>query len=192
MSPAVSVELGGRQVPLRDCDWVLWAPCGCPAGVTVASTPDEGLVQDTEMAAWMAFYDDADEIIRAQRRGEHLELMTHERWSAEVADRMTGRCGHAGADAGTTDRLAGGSRTTTQQPSAGGVRQPQDPSVAYPVRGGGHAPAGRATAAASALPAGQAEPRTWTVALPAGLQMLSLNDRLHWRERNLRAQVIKD
>jgi crossover junction endodeoxyribonuclease RusA len=32
---------------------------------------------------------------------------------------------------------------------------------------------------------------TYTIALPAGLKLLSLNDRLHWRERNSRAQELK-
>jgi hypothetical protein len=38
-------------------------------------------------------------------------------------------------------------------------------------------------------PAGGA---TWTIELPAGLKLLSLNDRLHWRERNRRGQAIKE
>jgi len=34
--------------------------------------------------------------------------------------------------------------------------------------------------------------RTYTIALPAGLELLSLNDRLHWRERHRRYQDIKE
>ena len=35
-------------------------------------------------------------------------------------------------------------------------------------------------------------PRTWMIELPAGIQILSLNDRTHWRARNRHGQVIKD
>ena len=34
--------------------------------------------------------------------------------------------------------------------------------------------------------------QTFTITLPAGMELLSLNDRLYWRERYNRAQVIKD
>ena len=61
-------------------------------------------------------------------------------------------------------------------------------SGAHQVAAGNQMPAGGAHAAADALPAG---PRTYTIALPAGLKLLSLNDRLHWRERNSRAQELK-
>lgn len=33
--------------------------------------------------------------------------------------------------------------------------------------------------------------RTWVIELPAGLKMLSLNDRLHWAEKNRRSRDIK-
>ncbi len=94
MSVTLSVELGGRHVPLRDCDWVLWGPCGCPLGVTVGATNDGGIMQASEDAAWKAFYDRKRDIERAPRRGEHLELMTHECYCAEVSDRMLARCEH--------------------------------------------------------------------------------------------------
>lgn len=54
-------------------------------------------------------------------------------------------------------------------------------------RGGAQAPAGAALDADSAVLAGS----TYTITLPAGLKLLSLNDRLHWRERNSRAQELK-
>jgi hypothetical protein len=34
-------------------------------------------------------------------------------------------------------------------------------------------------------------PRSWRLELPAGMKLLSLNDRMHWRERNRRGQEIK-
>jgi hypothetical protein len=61
---------------------------------------------------------------------------------------------------------------------------PSGPSVTGP------APVGGALAAADAPPIGSTL-RTFTIALPPGLRLLSLNDRLHWRERNSRAQELK-
>jgi crossover junction endodeoxyribonuclease RusA len=68
---------------------------------------------------------------------------------------------------GPSDGAAGPSPQTRRAPSpAGGT---PDPSVP---------------------PAGSA-PRTYTVELPAGLKLLSLNDRLHWAERDRRTEALK-
>lgn len=82
-------EIDGKAVPLAACDWVLWAPCGCPTGVAVAR---EEVV--TEAAAWKVFFDTKREGDKRQRLGFRLELMTHARWSAEVCDLMRTRCPH--------------------------------------------------------------------------------------------------
>ena len=50
-------------------------------------------------------------------------------------------------------------------------------------------PAGSAHAAADALPAGS---RTYTIALPPGLKLLSLNGREHWTERGRRTKALKN
>lgn len=52
-------------------------------------------------------------------------------------------------------------------------------------------PAGALTQREGGTPAGSTG-RTFTIALPAGLEMLSLNDRLHWRERHKRGEVIRN
>jgi crossover junction endodeoxyribonuclease RusA len=84
-------------------------------------------------------------------------------------------------------RLAGD--LTTEEGQTGPVtRQAQDTVVASPVRGGGQIPSAGTTGADSVPADGS---RTWTIALPAGLELLSLNDRLHWRERHRRYQCIK-
>lgn len=85
--------LPGMSAPLAECDWVLWRKCGCPQGVCVAS------YAPTEDAAWAEFYDDWEHIAPALRRGEHLELMTHERYVREVSPRMRTRCDHEKAGA---------------------------------------------------------------------------------------------
>ena len=87
-----SAEIDGVIVPLADCDWVLWTSCGCPAGVTVAVSGTE--VKLTEDSALRAFCRTKRERDKAQRDGEHLELMTHQRWCDEVAERMKVRCTH--------------------------------------------------------------------------------------------------
>jgi hypothetical protein len=89
VSPRLFAEIDGTPVPLDSCDWVLWGPCGCPFGLTV------GRLSATEEDAWRSLYGRKREIEKAKRSGEHLELMTHERWSREVADRMKVRCPHA-------------------------------------------------------------------------------------------------
>jgi hypothetical protein len=88
VSVTLFAEIDGKHVSLHDCDWVMWGPCGCPWGVTVARC------SPTEEAAWKSFYDTRREIARAQKRGARMELMTHKRWCDEVADRMRGACTH--------------------------------------------------------------------------------------------------
>lgn len=86
-------EVDGKRVPLTDCDWVLWGPCGCPFGVSMAATA-MGVRAPDEEAAWRSFYDTKREVDRAKRRGLRLEFMSHERYSREVCPRMTVRCSH--------------------------------------------------------------------------------------------------
>ena len=89
-APARVVELGGKTVPLADCNWVEWAPCGCPVGTAA------GRNVATEEDAWTDFYPQEADRESAQRQGYRWELMTHDRWSAEVADRMIAGCPHVG------------------------------------------------------------------------------------------------
>lgn len=88
MSTRLAVEIDGVYVPLDDCDWVLWCPEGCPLGVTV------GRLSATEEAAWKALYQYKRDIGKARRHGQHLELMTHERYCREVSPRMLAGCTH--------------------------------------------------------------------------------------------------
>lgn len=36
------------------------------------------------------------------------------------------------------------------------------------------------------------EPRSWTIELPPGIRVLSLNDRLHWAEKGRRAKALRE
>jgi hypothetical protein len=94
-APARVVELDGKTVPLADCDWVEWAPCGCPVGTAA------GRSVATEDRAWRDFYPRETDRERAQQQGYWWELMTHDRWSVEVADLMIAGCPHAGPAAET-------------------------------------------------------------------------------------------
>lgn len=89
-------EIDGLAVPLSDCDWVMWSPCGCPVGVTVAR------YAATEEAAWKAFYDRKRDSDRAQRQGYRIELVTHARWGTEIKHLMTGRCPHKASGEGSS------------------------------------------------------------------------------------------
>jgi hypothetical protein len=91
--PGLSFEIDGKHVPVDDCSWVMWGPCGCPWGVTLAGLRGEPIAP-TEEAAWKQFYDRKRERDKAQRDGARMELMTFARWKAEVCDRMKIGCSH--------------------------------------------------------------------------------------------------
>jgi len=91
MTGILAALIDGNAYSLAECDWVMWEPCGCPSGVCVARAyPSEG-------DAWKAFYDRKRDRDRAERHGARLELMTHERWGAEVMPLMKVRCPHEAA-----------------------------------------------------------------------------------------------
>lgn len=91
----IMVELDGATVPLEDCDWVLRWVCGCPHGVLSARG-----VADEEQA-WREFYEKKSDRTQADKRGDTLELMTHERYSAEVYPLMLVDCPHGPSRDGT-------------------------------------------------------------------------------------------
>ena len=72
-------------------------------------------------------------------------------------------------------------------PVTGAARLDRD---AAPGRGRKQAPAGAGLDADGAALAGSTG-RTFTIALPPGLKLLSLNDRLHWSTRYRRSQALK-
>jgi hypothetical protein len=80
------IELDGATAPLEECDWVLFAPCGCPAGCMVAD------VAPSEELAWKEFYPRKRDQGRAQKQGYRMVLMTRERWAAEVMPAMKAGC----------------------------------------------------------------------------------------------------
>lgn len=85
MSTVILADIDGKHVPLSDCDWVLFGSSGRPYGVTVGwAAPDEE-------PEWKIHSPRKRDRERAQRRGDHIELMTHERYSREIYPRMLTR-----------------------------------------------------------------------------------------------------
>lgn len=46
----IYLEYEGKPVPIRDCSWLLVAPCGCVAGITVADMRADGPIVDADAA----------------------------------------------------------------------------------------------------------------------------------------------
>lgn len=91
----------GQTVPLADCEWVFYEPCGCPRGVMAAVILDRPM--HDEDTAFYEFFDDgykrttAAAVKRERKRGVTAELMSVERYRAEVNPRLRGKCPHAKA-----------------------------------------------------------------------------------------------
>ncbi|ADD40063.1 hypothetical protein [Stackebrandtia nassauensis] len=81
--PEQRVRIDGADVALGECEWVLWASCGCPNGCALADKHG-GTPLVTEELAWRAFYTTRRDVEDHKKRGFRLELMTRDRWSAEV------------------------------------------------------------------------------------------------------------
>ena len=83
----ITIEIDGKQHPIKDGSWYLIAPCGCAAGVTVMECMGQTTL--TEDAAWAAFYDRKDIQERDQGLGYRVEVGLRQ----DVVERM-GACGH--------------------------------------------------------------------------------------------------
>ncbi|WP_406325867.1 hypothetical protein OG784_13045 [Streptomyces sp. NBC_01617] len=93
--PELMVEIDGQLRPLSNCTWITWAPCGCPCGALTAAYGDEA--HATEQQAWQEIYPTKRERDKYQRRGFRLELMSWDRYLAEVD--LAKRCPHVKAKA---------------------------------------------------------------------------------------------
>ena len=83
----ITLEINGKQHPIRDGSWYLIAPCGCAAGVTVMEC--SGQTTLSEDAAWSAFYDRKDIRERDQKLGYQIEAGLRK----DVVERMS-MCAH--------------------------------------------------------------------------------------------------
>ncbi|MFJ2676340.1 hypothetical protein [Streptomyces sp. NPDC087525] len=89
--PELMVQIDGQTVPLGNCVWITWAPCGCPCGVLNAAFGDE--VFATEEQAWREKFPTKRERDKYQRQGYHLELMGWDRYRRDID--LAARCPHA-------------------------------------------------------------------------------------------------
>lgn len=89
--PELMVQIDGQTHPLSNCTWITWAPCGCPCGALTAAYGDEA--HATKEQAWREQYPLKRERDKYQRQGYRLELMSWDRYRAEVD--LSVRCPHA-------------------------------------------------------------------------------------------------
>lgn len=61
---AFLVEIGGKQHPLDDCSWLMYAPCGCMSGISMMR--DDVM---SEEQAWASFESNAEQRRRDQKVG---------------------------------------------------------------------------------------------------------------------------
>lgn len=87
------VQVDGEIRPLAKCVWITWAPCGCPCGALTAAYGDQA--HATEEQAWREQYPLKRERDKYQRKGFRLELMSWDRYRAEVD--LAARCPHVKA-----------------------------------------------------------------------------------------------
>jgi hypothetical protein len=88
--PEIKVEIDGALHPLTNCTWITFRPCGCPCGALTAAFGDEAFA--TEEQAWREVFPLKRERDKYQRQGYRLELMSWDRYRAEVD--LSIRCPH--------------------------------------------------------------------------------------------------
>ncbi|MBV2364284.1 hypothetical protein [Streptomonospora nanhaiensis] len=93
-TPELAVMIDDTPVPLADCHWVMWAPCGCPVAVCTTTVGEE--VTATVDQAWARFYA-MDAGAREDRQaGYTVSLVSRRRWDQEVSPRLGAPCPHKG------------------------------------------------------------------------------------------------
>ncbi|KOU59905.1 hypothetical protein ADK57_32055 [Streptomyces sp. MMG1533] len=91
--PELMVQIDGKTFPLSNCTWITWAPCGCPCGALTAAYGDRA--HATEEQAWREHYPLKRDRDKYQRQGYRMELMSWDRYRAEVD--LAAKCPHVKA-----------------------------------------------------------------------------------------------
>lgn len=91
--PELMVQIDGKAFPLSNCTWITWAPCGCPCGALTAAFGDEAFA--TADQAWRQHYPLKRDRDKCQRQGYRMELMSWDRYRAEVD--LAAKCPHVKA-----------------------------------------------------------------------------------------------
>ena len=93
MSRLLAELADGSVLPLSECDWIMWAPCGCPSGVAMASVGGRTLA--TEESVWLDWYDHRADRRKAQGQGFRLELVAHADYAERLLPLFLSACPHA-------------------------------------------------------------------------------------------------
>lgn len=91
--PDIKVEIDGGLHALSNCTWITYRPCGCACGALTAAFGDEAFA--TQQQAWQELFPLKRDRDKYQRQGYRLELMSWDRYLAEVD--LTAKCPHAKA-----------------------------------------------------------------------------------------------
>lgn len=94
--PELLVVIDDKPVPLNDCAWVEYAPCGCAVSVILAAMSDGSRALTTEDHVRHHLDPKKRDRDKAIRQGYRLELMTMDRYRAEVD--LAVRCPHPKGD----------------------------------------------------------------------------------------------
>jgi len=94
--PELLVLIDEKPVPLHNCTWVEYAPCGCAVSVVMAAMADGSRALPTEDDARRHLDPKKRDRDKAIRQGYRLELMTMDRYRADVD--LTVRCPHPKGD----------------------------------------------------------------------------------------------
>lgn len=94
--PELLVVIDDKPVPLHDCAWVEYAPCGCAVSVILAAMTDGSHALTTEDQVRCHLDPKKRDRDKAIRQGYRLELMTMDRYRAEVD--LAVRCPHPKGD----------------------------------------------------------------------------------------------
>jgi hypothetical protein len=86
------VEVDGAQVPLKSCEWVFYAACGCPVGCCWPVIGDTVLA--TEDAVFREMYGSKREAAKARKAGKTARLVSREDFLEDVVPALTGKCPH--------------------------------------------------------------------------------------------------
>lgn len=71
---SVYLEVAGQPVPIDDCSWYYYAPCGCCYGATLAMVDGGSRALVSEEDAWREFVSRADRRREKKAAGYRFEV----------------------------------------------------------------------------------------------------------------------
>lgn len=94
--PTILLDVDGTPVPASDCDWIMFAPCGCPCAVTVVDRRGgEGyLLTEDQVFIALSSTNTKTEAARDKAAGYTVKLVTHQAWSEHWFPKFKDKCPH--------------------------------------------------------------------------------------------------